>query len=190
MKMDLCEVQIPPAKCEAALEAIKKMHEGGISSSWVDGPTVLKAKTLIEALSEWRYESDLDDDTGDMVISCFTGEKLGDDEQLWEALAPYVKSGAVIDCRGEDDARWRWAFEEGKLQNEDSVEFWGADAVFAKILIENVLPAFAQWFEKTHLSAAVSRTMKARTRARIETKRAKRTARKAKKKEGETWERI
>lgn len=190
VRMSFCEVQIPAAKCEFALEAIKKMHEGGASLSWVDGPSVLKAKTLIEAFSEWRYEADLDDDTGDIVVSEFTGEKLGDDEHLWDALGPFVKDGAMIECWGEDDEHWRWNFDKGSCESLTATEFWGDDAEFARVLIKGMLPAFTRWYEKTQLPGAVDRILKARMGERVKVKKEKRAARKARKGGSGTWERT
>ncbi|MFA5025053.1 MAG: hypothetical protein WC503_00900 [Candidatus Shapirobacteria bacterium] len=40
----------------------------------------------------------------------FMGEKAGDDKVLFQAIAPYVKSGSNIQMVGEDGAAWRWYF--------------------------------------------------------------------------------
>lgn len=190
VRMSLCEVQIAADKCDGALAAIKKLHEDEKSWSWVEAAGVLKTTTLIEAFSEWRYEADLDDDTGDVVVSTFTGEKLGDDEMLWRALAPFVKDGAMIECWGEDDEHWRWNFDKAELDVQMATEFWGDDAELARVLIENALPAFARWYEKTQLPGAVDRILKARMGERVKVKKEKRAARKARKGGAGTWERT
>lgn len=110
-------------KCEAAPyahAAIRNLHGKGretITDSsgrhyrWVDGKTVLAAQTLKEAMKAWRYGLTMDDRTGDYTSITFTGEKSGDEDVLFPAIAPYVTAGSYIEFRGEDGAQWRWVFD-------------------------------------------------------------------------------
>ena len=110
----------------AALSAIKKMHEEVLSTrrfSWVDGETVLKAETLEDALAEWRWDSTFDVD-GDLIGVTFSGEKLGDDEDLWFNLAHLIEHGGYIEMLGEDDSRWRWVFWRGEFRTEYPTITW------------------------------------------------------------------
>lgn len=98
-----------------ALKAIKALHgketikdSGGSHFSWVDHD-FHKARSLPEALDMWRWRLRVDDD-GDGVELYFEGEKLGDDEILLNAIAPFVEAGAEIAMAGEDGARWKWVF--------------------------------------------------------------------------------
>ncbi len=104
--------------------------------SWVDTEDVIKAvdkNDLIEVLNHWRYEAtsdsispveELAEQKADIVVVCFTGEKLGDDSVLWEALAPFVDSDSYIECTGEDEARWKYSFTNGEFSSCDGVNIW------------------------------------------------------------------
>jgi hypothetical protein len=77
---------------EAALEAIKglagKETMGPEHFSWVDTREFLYADTFEEAMRAWRWETD-----SDWKYILFTGEKLGDDNLLFDAIAPYIEAG-------------------------------------------------------------------------------------------------
>ena len=109
--------------------------------SWVDTNTVLESvesDNLVEALAEWRYEAESEELSpteklvqagvgnvySDVVVTGFNGEKLGDDEELWFTLAPYVTEDSEIDCTGEDDCRWLWTFVGGVLENKSGMNVW------------------------------------------------------------------
>jgi hypothetical protein len=79
----------------------------------------VNAKTLKEALSAWRWDSFISEETGDLVDLTFNGEKLGDDETFFETLAPFVKAGSYIEMEGEDGGHWKWKFD-GKTMTEVS----------------------------------------------------------------------
>lgn len=83
--------------------------------SWVDMEFV-RAKTLEVALEAWRWEPVVDEKTGDITSLTFLGEKLGDDQVLWKAVAPFVESGSYISMYGEDGSNWVWRFVDGKFE--------------------------------------------------------------------------
>jgi hypothetical protein len=85
--------------------------------AWVNTSTVLEATTLADALSEWRWEPEQNEDGIYDII--FRGEKLGDDDKLFRALAPFVKCGSYISFRGEDGALWQYYFEGGKMKEKE-----------------------------------------------------------------------
>lgn len=78
---------------------------------WVGTKEVLAAPTLKEAMKEWRYHLTTDALTGDFTSITFTGEKSGDEDVLFPAIAKYVTAGSYIEFRGEDGAHWRWVFD-------------------------------------------------------------------------------
>lgn len=90
---------------------------GGLTRhfSWVDMDDLRTAKTLEAQLEAWRWEPDVEEETGDVVDLHFRGEKLGDDKTLFAAIAPFVESGSLIQMSGEDGGSWRWCFDDGKL---------------------------------------------------------------------------
>lgn len=100
-----------------ALDAIKKLsgeETYGNRFSWVGDFS--KTKTLSGALECWRWEP-IQDEHYNIVDINFCGEKLGDDFTLFQAIAPYVESGSMIEMLGEDGAHWRWVFD-GKTCKE------------------------------------------------------------------------
>jgi len=85
--------------------------------SWVQNPDDDGFDDIQDAFDAWRYDAIVkDDDT--VVIQYFTGEKLGDDEQLFNVIAPFVKSGAEIYMHGEDGENWRYVFANGEVKEE------------------------------------------------------------------------
>lgn len=133
-----CKIFINFCDKENALKEIKKLMEkvnllgSGFSGSkgqrtnhfsWVTTDLVIKSNTLEEALDEWRWEADLDND-GNITKLSFVGEKLGDDKHLFNVLAPYIEDGSFIEMRGEDGYMWRWIFENGMCKEiEGKVTF-------------------------------------------------------------------
>lgn len=138
MDMQDCKFHIPAAHFADALSAIKAlmhdtgaMHGGAWSGgekverwySWVNNSAVLEAETLADALSAWRWDAHLSDN-GDVSYLYFRGEKAGQDDVLFRAIAPYVTSGSYVCMRGEDGALWRWYFEGGRCLEQEGKVFY------------------------------------------------------------------
>jgi hypothetical protein len=81
----------------------------------------MKAETLEKALVEWRWQIYTDKASENVTSISFEGEKLGDEQILFNALAPYVEPDSYIEVDGEDSNRWRWVFN-GKTCEEISAE--------------------------------------------------------------------
>lgn len=63
----------------------------------------------------WQYPYDYKFDTdGNINEIEYVGEKLGDDYNLFQRVAPYVRDGSFIEMHGEDGEHWRWIFKVGK----------------------------------------------------------------------------
>jgi hypothetical protein len=91
--------------------------------SWVP-KKFYEAEDIEGLFGNWRWD-DIDiDKNGDIVHIRFTGEKLGDDATLLEAIAPYVEHMSFIEMVGEDDHRWRWVFVWGELREETPIITW------------------------------------------------------------------
>lgn len=82
--------------------------------SWVNTKSVLESTNIREALKEIRYIPKFNQN-GDICNVKFTGEKYGNEEIFFSALAPYVESGSYICFEGEDGDTWKWLFENGKV---------------------------------------------------------------------------
>lgn len=83
--------------------------------SWVSTENVLKSKKLEKALQEIRYNP-IYDENGDICNVEFTGEKYGDEEIFFKALAPYVETNSYLEFLGEDESRWKWEFTNGNVK--------------------------------------------------------------------------
>ena len=114
-----------------ALKAIKDLagqetiNDGsGKHFSWVVTERFLSATTLPEAMKEWRWKVAIDDTKGNVIGIDFMGEKLGDDEALFNAIAPYVTAGSFIEMQGEDASIWRWVFDDGTCVEKSPSIYW------------------------------------------------------------------
>ena len=58
------------------------------------------------------YDFQLDTD-GNITELEFIGEKLGNDFEMFQSIAPYVQDGSYIWMIGEDGSQWRWVFQSG-----------------------------------------------------------------------------
>jgi|PlaIllAssembly_1097288.scaffolds.fasta_scaffold00167_12 hypothetical protein len=74
----------------------------------------------------WSVASD---DSGDLVDIEFCGEKLGDDESFFRAIAPHVESKSYLQIRGEEGHAWRWYFLDGRLHDDNIKVTWDSDSV-------------------------------------------------------------
>ena len=142
-----CQITIPKRKAGACLKAINALHTdenllkkasggsfGGNSASlpireqrcyaWVSNPPEGKGfKDLKTALGEWRYDVHVDP-KGDIHVDYFNGEKWGDDEVLYDAIAPFVTKDGSIECRGEDGAQWRYLFNGKEAKQQSAKISW------------------------------------------------------------------
>jgi len=129
---------IPSKNVNKCLEAINELHtdenllknahgfgtrkEVKVSSyiwySWVENPPNGKFPDLQTAFEAWRYKVTIDD-KGNLVIDDFNGEKWGDDEIFYDTIAPFVKSGSLIEVRGEDGDTWRHVFENKQVKRQE-----------------------------------------------------------------------
>jgi len=124
------------AAIHALMGKVDELGEGGRWSdgkcvekwfSWVDTGVVLKATELSEAMQGWGWPIDEDETTGDVTDIYFYGEKAGQEELLFKAIAPFVKDGSYIEMVGEDGSIWRWLFKGGKCVEQNATVSYGDD---------------------------------------------------------------
>ena len=118
MSQNECSFRMDAKDFDKALKAIQALHgaesiadSGGRHFSWV-GDKFHEINDFEEMMQEWRWRLELD-----TVGACgiqFEGEKIGDDQALFDAIAPWVKKGSYIEMHGEDGAIWRWTFDGEK----------------------------------------------------------------------------
>lgn len=118
----------------AALAAVRALAEPSVMKDWASGMSTrggvlipnyawvsthafAEAPNLVAAISAWRWTPVVENEgEGDIVGLRFAGEKLGDDEHLFHALAPFVEPGSFLQMVGEDGERWQWRFEDGRVR--------------------------------------------------------------------------
>lgn len=125
--IDLCDVMIKKSNEQKALEALKKASGKDGFGGWTS--PIDNAETLVEALDGVRYDAN-EEEVGDetyIVVEYFNGEKLGEDETIFNTLAPFIEDGATIYFYGEDDNKWRYSFNNGKLTEDVAEVVWPED---------------------------------------------------------------
>ena len=131
MSQNECDFFIPVDKTKDALGAIKdlagketiKYGHSAPHFSWVETKDFLNASNLKEALDVWGWSAEEDED-GNIANILFEREKIGDEDILFNAIAPYVKSGSYIEMLGEDGGLWRWIFNEDRCITKDAKISW------------------------------------------------------------------
>ena len=69
----------------------------------------------------YNYELNAD---GDIVAIQFHGETLRDDFEMFQKIAPFVRSGSFLEMAGEDGAQWRWIFKDGICHQVNAIISW------------------------------------------------------------------
>jgi len=110
--------RIPKATHQRALDRLKSLagYEPIVDSmgphfSFVRQAELAKAVDLADALQTWRWEPEQSEEDRSIIGIHFTGEKYGDEDLLFAAIAPYVEAGSYLEMIGEDGALWRWVFD-------------------------------------------------------------------------------
>ena len=55
-------------------------------------------------------------ENGDIVEIEYDGCKLGNDFEMFQKIAPFVRNGSYLEMLGEDGTLWRWIFKRGKCK--------------------------------------------------------------------------
>ena len=112
----------------AALQALKDMWDdetnmsGGSWGSggqkeqkwfaWMNNSDIQNCVTFEQAMNEWRYPVTLSvEGHGAINDIDFEGEKIGDEELMFNAIAPFVEADSYITMLGEDGEQWRYFFD-------------------------------------------------------------------------------
>lgn len=116
---DSLDFTIKKKNVEGCLKALKEMAEIDGNFSWIQNAVVRAANTITQAFKEWRWHVDLNE-SGDIIFIRFEGQKLGDEDCLFQTIAPFVEKGSYIEMSGEEDCVWRYNFD-----GTDCTETWG-----------------------------------------------------------------
>ena len=111
-------VKIPKEKKDELLAAFKELDAAIDTYKGLGSHTTVKA-----AFEDARYDAILSK-KGYYYIREFIGQKLWDDERFWKKLAPLIVDGSYIVVTGEDHARWKWKFKDGKMETKHAAYSW------------------------------------------------------------------
>ncbi len=96
---------------------VKNSVENKNEISFVEMSEIECAETLEEVLAALRWIPE-NNESGDIIEVNFTGEKLGDDYQIFESIAGSVENESFITLIGDDGETmklWRWLFLDGNI---------------------------------------------------------------------------
>ena len=65
--------------------------------------------------SIFGYTPEYHIETGNITNLKYSSSFFGVDKAFFELLAPYVTASSYLQYQGEDGARWRWVFTDGKM---------------------------------------------------------------------------
>ena len=106
-------------KKENIEKAFKKLYDYAKNNKsvidnwmWCDSSDILDSENLSNALEHLRWDIKYDEDMNIKNIE-FSGEKLGNDFDLFCIIAEFVEDG-YIEVYAEDDSFWRWYFINGE----------------------------------------------------------------------------
>ncbi len=95
-------------------QVVKAIHNiENTDYAWVDF-RYRQTDDLKQIFFYWRWNVHFDTEQNIIDIA-FDREKLGDDEVLFQAIAPFVREKSYIQMSGEDDAMWRWVFINNRM---------------------------------------------------------------------------
>jgi len=83
------------------------------SLRWVNQQQIRSARSLATALLACGWRVKADDEENIVGISWEWG-KAGDDLKIFQAIAPWVRSGSYVEMLGDGGYHWRWVFNRGE----------------------------------------------------------------------------
>jgi hypothetical protein len=124
----------------AVRKALIKAINSSKISDWVNISQINK-KGLKRLLEECRWEPAFSK-AGDIDYIRFTGQKIGNEEELFKTLAPFVEPGCYIEIFGEEDAHWQYQFDGKKMKEVGGVLDYEENIEIVNALLETkeVLP--------------------------------------------------
>lgn len=127
MSMRNCEFTILNKNKQKALESLKEFasnkQKRNSNIAWSASSEIIASENLVEAFEACRYGVE-ENENGDIFYLYFNGEKLGDDEEIFNAIAPAVEDGSFIEMQGENGYLWRWVFQDGKCREIAAKVIW------------------------------------------------------------------
>lgn len=102
---------------EAARQALRS---AAAECKWFN---MRNACSLKNAVAQFGWDLEFDDDDNVNRIRLRI-QSAGDENRLFNAIAPYVKPGSYIQMTGEDGTMWRWAFDGVRYTHQNPTILW------------------------------------------------------------------
>jgi len=113
MKISKQSFFISNEKKPRALVAIKDIKDACPYSIWVSSQGIVLGRVLDEGMVAWRYCPEHDKEKNIIGLR-FLGDCLLDDDVLFMALAPYVRTGSYLEITSSE-GKWRWSFRNEQM---------------------------------------------------------------------------
>jgi len=119
-------IVIKKENAEKVIETLRDLAKEKLGDGkrlmWINLYSLVDSESIEDTFDQLRYQLKTNDD-GDYEIDYLSGEKLGDDYELFQAIAPYIEDG-YIEVSGEDNCIWRWVFESGECKEVYPTVTW------------------------------------------------------------------
>lgn len=126
VSVDDSYIRIPPENRAPALLAMQDLlknpiHDhkkrGGSSNgdkwfSWMNNINADLWSSIEQAIEDWGFEVV---QIGDGGFCLYYDNKTGQEDEMLNAIAPYVEDGGYVIWRGEDGSMWKDCFEDGQV---------------------------------------------------------------------------
>lgn len=122
IEMSCSTIRIKKDNCGKLLKKLKDFCIKQGSLRWVDIRAIMNSNSIEEAFEELRYEI-YENDNGDYEIDYLSGEKLGDEEIIFESISEFIEDG-YIEYLGEDGDKWRFVFSNGEMETKCPKIIW------------------------------------------------------------------
>lgn len=117
-----------------ACKALQQFFAKKCYAEYVDHENVIRAckeDDLVKALFYCRWKSS--EDASGITDIEFNQSKLGNDYEIFCAIAKYVQDGSYIVVEGEDKNRFRWRFTNGQCIEENGRFHYENDPQYAVV---------------------------------------------------------
>jgi len=106
---------IPNDKIEKALEKV--------NNELIDGNDYEDIKRAFEKYGRWKMKKTSEG----LEIDYFNGEKYGwGEKEILDTVAEYVEDESYVVMAGRHDGdKWRYYFEDGKMEEQQAQTSWG-----------------------------------------------------------------
>lgn len=89
---------------------------------WCDEDEILESDTIEECFERLRYP--LTEKENYYIINDFYGEKLGDEERIFNSIYKYIEKGSYLEYVGDDGDRFRLVFGDKKCEYKYPKLIW------------------------------------------------------------------